>query len=75
MQKYSLEFILNAYECSIQAIKNALCEFSETLEVSQDSPAIDSNSFKINITTDEPTVIFDACSVIGRISSVKIDEI
>ncbi len=31
-------------------------------------------SFKVNIRTQDPTVIFDTCAQIGKIKLVKIDE-
>jgi len=30
------------------------------------------NNFKVNISTEDPTIIFDLCSQFGRIRSVKV---
>jgi len=75
MPKYRLEFILHAQKATLTIIKNSLSEFGEGLEISdcQDSEAKGKN-FKININSEEPTVIFDICSQFGRLRSVKIDE-
>jgi len=75
MRCYHLEFILHVKKPSLAIIKNSLSEFGEGLEISdcQDSGAKGKN-FKININTEEPTVIFDICSQLGRLRSVKIDE-
>ena len=77
MQKYHLEFILRTKDTSSQVIKNSLAEFAEDLLEVVDffpEPEEKSRDFKININTQEPTVIFDICSQFGRIKSVKIDE-
>lgn len=75
MHKYYLEFILNPYHASAEMIKNALAEFGENLGIA-DFEVFNSEdkSFKINICTEEPTVMFDICSQFGRISSIKINE-
>lgn len=76
MQKYHLEFILRAKDSSVTTIKNSLAEFGEDLEVIDYCPDAQEGhgDFKININTEEPTIIFDVCSQLGRIKSVKIDE-
>jgi dihydroxyacetone kinase-like predicted kinase len=74
-QKYRLEFILHTYNTSIEAIKNSLVEFGNSLEVS-DSPksAEKGNNFQISLNTEDPTLVFDICSQFGRIRSVKIND-
>ncbi len=77
MQKYRLEFVLHIQHASVQIIKNSLAEFGEDLEITdlcQDNVIAKGKDFKININTEEPTVIFDICSQFGRLKSVKIDE-
>ncbi len=32
-------------------------------------------NYKISLSTDEPTIIFDVCSQFGRIREIKIDEV
>jgi len=73
MQKYHLEFILHIQNASQEAVRGAISELGEALEISdcQDNPAKGKN-FKINIQTEDPTVIFDTCAQFGRIKSVKI---
>lgn len=76
MQKYSLEFILHAYNTTEKALRNALTEFSEGLQIEaisiEGSESWD--NFKISARTEDPTIIFDICSQFGRIKEIKIDE-
>ena len=75
MHKYFLEFIITTYNITEEAIKNSLTEFGEGLEIHncQDLEGR-GKDFKININTEDPTVIFDICSQFGRIKTVKINE-
>ena len=76
MQKHHLELILHIYTGSPQALKSALSEFGENLEIIDCQDAVTgSKSHKINIITEDPTAIFDICAEFGRIKSAKIDEI
>ena len=76
MFRYSLEFILNSPEVNPQKIKDSIMEFGENLSVAELFPEAgkDLKDYKININTEDPTIIFDICSQFGRIKSVKIDE-
>jgi len=73
MQKYHLEFILYIQDASEETISQAISELGEALEISdcRDDLAKGKN-LKINIQTEDPTVIFDTCAQFGRIKSVKI---
>lgn len=74
MQNYSLEFILNIKDASSETIKNSLVEFGKNLEISAlETETAKGIDFKIRITTEDPTIIFDTCSQFGRLKSVKID--
>lgn len=74
LQKYKLEFILHAYNISMQAVKNSLAEFGDSLEISDSSGSAEKGSnFKISMNTEDPVLVFDICSQFGRIRSVKID--
>lgn len=76
MQAYKLEFILHTHNITNEKIKNSLSEFGEDLEISEyNEPDNKENNFKINVLTQDPTVIFDICGQLGRIQQVKIDEI
>jgi len=76
MPKYHLEFILNMQTVSLESLKNSLIEFGENLEIFQLSE--DDNTkgkdFKIHISTQDPTIIFDTSAQFGRLKSVKIKE-
>jgi len=76
MHKYYLEFILNTYNTSAQILKNSLMEFGDSLEICQlpKEDAQEGENFKINIHTEDPTIIFDTCAQFGRIKSVKVNE-
>ena len=75
LQKYRLEFILHTYNTSLEALKNSLVEFGNSLEIS-DSPggAEKGENFFICLNTEDPTIVFDICSQFGRIRSVKIND-
>ena len=75
MQNYKLEFILHTHNSTREGIKGSLSEFGEGLEISEyNETDSKGNNFKINLITQDPTVIFDICGQIGRIRQVKIDE-
>ena len=76
MPRYDLQFVLSAYNLNIDTLRNNLREFGENLEVEEltkNNPG-DYCDFQVRISTLEPTLIFDSCSAIGRIKSVKIEE-
>lgn len=76
IQKYNLEFILYALNGTAGSIKNALTEFGEDLEVAAcDENPEKARNFKVKISTEDPTVIFDICSQLGRIKSMKVNEV
>ncbi|MFH0913038.1 MAG: hypothetical protein V1884_01980 [Candidatus Omnitrophota bacterium] len=77
MYKYYLEFILNTLQdVSPEILKSSFVEFGDNLEISEEPEDSDmkGRDFKIRISTDEPTIIFDTCAQLGRIRSIKIDE-
>lgn len=71
--KYALEFILHATDSSPKIIKNSLSEFGDKLTISQEQDKQDCN-YKISMVTEDPTLVFDLCSQLGRIRSVKVQE-
>ncbi|MCX5714762.1 MAG: hypothetical protein NT033_08195 [Candidatus Omnitrophica bacterium] len=76
MLRYSLEFILSTHEAKPDVIKKSLLEFGENLEVFPvpQNDAERGRHFKIQLRTEDPTVIFDICAQFGRLKSVRIDE-
>jgi dihydroxyacetone kinase-like predicted kinase len=77
MPRYSLEFILSTPEATPEMIKKNLLEFAQSLEVFEvpQSDAERGRNFKVQLLTEDPTVIFDICAQLGRLKSVKIDDL
>ncbi len=73
--KFRLDFTLHAYNTTLEAVKSSLEEFGEKLDIAE---VVDGSqkgkNFKININTEDPTIVFDLCSQFGRIRSVKVEE-
>lgn len=75
MPRYYLEFILSISDASPEMIKNSIVEFGNNLKIADcEEAANKGKNFKINIDTEDPTIIFDACAQFGRIKSVKVEE-
>jgi dihydroxyacetone kinase-like predicted kinase len=72
--KYELEFILHAKDSSPKMIKSSLSEFGNNLVVSPSEDNKEGHNYKVNMVTEEPTLVFDLCSQLGRIRSVKVKE-
>jgi len=72
--KYVLEFVLHAKDSSPKIIKSALAEFGSDLVVSDCQKQGESCNYKVNMITEDPTLVFDLCSQLGRIRSVKVQE-
>jgi P2-related tail formation protein len=73
--KFKLDFILHTYNTTLEAVKTSLAEFGEKLDISEIvDPSQKGKNFKININTEDPTIVFDVCSQFGRIRSVKVEE-
>jgi P2-related tail formation protein len=73
--KFKLDFILHTYNTTLEAVKTSLAEFGEKLDISEVvDPSQKGTNFKININTEDPTIVFDVCSQFGRIRSVKVEE-
>jgi len=73
--KFKLDFVLHTYNTTLEAVKTSLAEFGEKLDVVEVVDASQKGkNFKININTEDPTVVFDVCSQFGRIRSVKVED-
>ena len=72
--KYSLEFILHAKDSSPKMIKSRLVEFGNDLVVSSLEDNKEGCNYKVNMITEDPTLVFDLCSQLGRIRSIKVSE-
>jgi len=70
--KYTLEFILHTQNSSPKMIKSSLAEFGNDLVVSQCQEQDEKCNYKVNMTTEDPTLVFDLCAQMGRIRSVKV---
>jgi dihydroxyacetone kinase-like predicted kinase len=72
--KYTLEFVLHAKGSSSKAIKSALAEFGSDLVVSDCQKHAETCNYQVSMITEDPTLVFDLCSQLGRIRSVKVHE-
>ncbi|MFA5199589.1 MAG: hypothetical protein WC442_01575 [Candidatus Omnitrophota bacterium] len=72
--KYELEFILHAKDSSSKIIKSSLAEFGDNLVVDCAKDGKESHNYKVNMVTEDPTLVFDLCSQFGRIRSVKVQQ-
>jgi dihydroxyacetone kinase-like predicted kinase len=72
--KFVLEFVLHAKDSSPKIIKSALAEFGSDLVVGDCQKQGESCNYKVSMTTEDPTLVFDLCSQLGRIRSVKVHE-
>ncbi|MFA6130229.1 MAG: hypothetical protein WC731_04505 [Candidatus Omnitrophota bacterium] len=72
ISKYTLEFILHTQNSSPKMIKSSLAEFGNDLAVSQCQEQDEKCNYKVSMTTEDPTLVFDLCSQLGRIRSVKV---
>jgi hypothetical protein len=72
--KYVLEFILHAKDSSPKIIKTALAEFGSDLKVQECQGHPETCNYQVNMMTEDPTLVFDLCSQLGRIRSVKVQE-
>lgn len=73
---FRLEFILHAHDTSIQDIRNSLVEFAQDIQICDMSPDVsgEGKDFKLSMSVQDPTMIFDLCGQFGRIRSVKVEE-
>lgn len=75
MPKYQLEFVLDTYDTKEAVLRNSLIEFGDNLEICEvNNGGVPKRDFRINLTTQEPTIVFDVCSGFGRIKEIKINE-
>jgi dihydroxyacetone kinase-like predicted kinase len=76
MSRYYMEFVLNTSCQKPQEIKDSIAGLGEDIEVLrvQPGPSL-GEDFKISASTLDPTLIFDVCAQLGRIKTVKIEEI
>lgn len=72
--KYELEFILHAKDSSPKKIKSSLAEFGNNLAVSLVEDDKAGCDYKVNMSTEDATLVFDLCAQLGRIRSVKVHE-
>ena len=73
---YDVEFVLGGQDLSEKILKDYLKNLGEILEISQ---ALDSQSepsaFKIHVQTENPHIVFDTCSLFGKLDRVKVEEL
>lgn len=67
---------MHAGDTHLKTLKDSLAQLGEDLEITpvgQDSLP-KQKDFKIQMYTEDPTLVFDACGQFGRIKSVKVSE-
>lgn len=77
IEKYHLEFILYSYDSAPESIASLLSEFGDDAQVEQmpqEDEFAKGREYRVRISAQDPTLVFDVCSQMGRIRSVKIDE-
>jgi hypothetical protein len=76
MHKFNLSFTLSAHSTSPKEIKNAFSEFAQEILIQDQVQGSGSSvEYKVSLVSEEPEAIFDICGQLGRIRSVKVDEI
>lgn len=73
---YRLNFNLHSPEASCLSLQHALAEFAAEIFVreAQDALGLMPDEFCVSLYTEDPTLIFDACSQVGRIKSMRVEE-
>lgn len=76
VKKYRLRFTLHSSVACEESVKSTLAEFADTVCVEQMQPgnSAGSQEFTVSLYTEDPTLVFDACSQVGRIKCVRVEE-
>ncbi len=73
---YSVEFVLKAQDLSIEVLRDSLKDLGEDLCIDKQlDNANNAGGFKIQIQTEQPHSVFDTCSLFGRLSCIKVNEL
>lgn len=73
---YEVNFILAGQGLSQDTLHDYLKDLGKDLEISvQPADQNKDNSLKIHIQTENPHLVFDTCSLFGKLDKVKIDEL
>ena len=59
----------------METVKSSIMELGQDIDICELHPKENpqGKDLKINMRTDDPTIIFDTCAEFGRIKSVKIN--
>lgn len=71
-QAYKLEFVLHSYSVNLEQLRGSFAEFARDINIIE-QPCEKGKEFKVSLKAEDATAIFDICSQIGRIKTVKID--
>lgn len=74
-KRYLVEFLISVYEASVETLRGCLFELGEELNLEEEDNNGKGKIVRVKIYTDEPHLVFDACSQFGRLKSVKVSEI
>lgn len=73
---YRVEFILNNSNISEESLRNSLKDLGEDLCIDKQlDNATNIGGFKVQIRTEQPHVVFDTCSLFGRLGYIKVNEL
>ncbi len=73
---FRLEFTLSVNGASAETLRTSLIEYTQEFDVRScgSDPGSERQEYRINLVTEDPTLIFDLCSQYGRLKSVKVQE-
>lgn len=72
---YSVELILSGQGITTETIENQLRDLGRDIQINRQDDIENIDSFKIQINTEQPEIVFDTCSLFGRLSNIKVDEV
>ena len=74
--RFKLEFMLQTLDASENALRGSLAEFGDEIEIKEEvSETENGKGFKVALSTEDPTSVFDVCAQFGRIKMVKVGEL
>lgn len=73
--KYNLEFTIYVFDATLDVLKEALKDLGKDIDLKEQEETDGRRKIvRVHIRTDDPYIVFDACSQFGRLKSVKVGE-